>query len=443
MNFQATHCSPGSNADSAHVDSYWAGSSRHTANFSSLVDDIETDVVILGAGFTGLSVAYHLHELGFRCVVLDANQVGWGASGRNGGMVVPRYKLTFPELEKKYGAETALKMHHLAHDAVNTLERIITECNLSCGFGRYGHIAPVATTSGVSRFEADVAWLGRHAQDHVPRMLDSNEVARATGTSLYRAGYMEPRGAGINPLEYCQALANTLSGRGVDVFCRSAGRQWVVEPNGIVVYVGNARVKAKYLVIATNAYTEFTQAGDLLKRRIVPVTSAVIATAPLSAQQRASVLPDGNLATDAKRLTNYYRVLADGRFLFGGRGGSSARPSSSVIQRLYKSMCSMFPGLRDISVEFHWSGQVAVTLDSLPHMGQLNSRVYYSLGYNGRGLALSTILGRNLARAIAGETVTVGPISDSGFSAIPFHGLRAPAKRAVILYKQFLDSLGL
>lgn len=425
-----------------HASSYWAATARHACAFPALDADIEADVAIIGGGFTGLSTAHHLQKAGQTCVVLEANQVGWGASGRNGGMAVPRYKLTFPELERKYGTETALLMHRTAHEAVDTLEAIVGEYSLDCAFARYGHLTPVVNPVDIARFEADVRWLEKNAGDRTPRMLDAGEASARIGTAFYKAAYFEPRGAGIHPLEYCQALANSLASRNVGIYCDTPVESWSPEAGGVVVHTARARVKARHLVIATNGYTDLTHAGDQLKKRVVPVASALIATEPLSASLRAQILPQANLATDAKRLTNYYRVMPDGRFVFGGRGGASSQASERVYRRLAKDMAVIFPQLAEIPLDQRWYGLVAATLDFLPHVGRLSPEVSYALGYNGRGVALSALMGNRLARMALGEGVDLGPMSHGAFEPIPFHALRVPAKQVAITYMQLRDAIG-
>lgn len=419
--------------------SWWAASARDTSDFPALTEDIETDVAIVGAGFTGLSAAHHLRSRGIGCAVLEAHRVGWGASGRNGGIAVPRYKLTFPELERKYGLQIALQMYRIAHDAVDTLEAIVREHHLDCGFSRTGHLTPVGTPTDQTRFFADIEWLIRHLDDHRPQLLDRSEAARKIGTPFYAAAYHEPRGCAVHPLEYSVTLANALGARGVRIYCETPVLSWSNKTDSVVLETPRARVKARTLLLASNAYSDLSAAGRRVRKRVVPVASAVIATRPLPAELRAQILPDGEPATDAKRLTNYYRVLRDGSFFFGGRGGASSRASQRIYDRLRRDMTAIFPQLERVEITHQWFGMVAVTLDSLPHLGSLEPNVHFAMGYNGRGVALAALLGRHLAQRAAGEPFTLGPITDSRFPSIPFHSLRVPAKQVALSWKQLMD----
>ena len=426
-----------------YPSSWWAASARAQCHFAALGQDTDADVAIIGGGFTGLSAAHHLQQMGMRCIVLEANRIGWGASGRNGGIAVPRYKLTYPELEKRYGREVAELMYRAAHEAVGVLEGIVQHHSLDCGFVRSGHLTPMVSANDAERFSADVKWLESVFGDRAPRVLDRATTARKTGTSFYACAYHEPRGAAIHPLEYCATLAHALHARAVQIHCDTPVTAWHASHSGVVLDTPRGRVHCKQLVIATNGYSDLTPAGRLLSKRVVPVASAVIATEPLPPQVRKEMLPDGEPATDAKRLTNYYRVLRDGSFFFGGRGGASSSASQRIYDRLRRDMLAIFPQLQSVPTRHQWFGMVAVTLDTLPHIGSLDQRVHYGMGYNGRGVALSALFGKQLANQVAGNAPSLGPMSGGWFQAIPFHAFRVPAKHVAISWKQMADSFGL
>ena len=425
-----------------HPDSYWAATAGPGPAFPTIDRDLQTDVVIVGGGFTGLSAAYHLRKLGRACVVLEANAIGWGASGRNGGMAVPRYKLTFPAIEARYGLNCALDFHRAAHSALDTLEGIISDCAIDCGFSRCGHLTPMVHQQDIRRFADDARWLAVKAGDTQPSMLAREEVRERIGTNFYAGAYFEPRGAGIHPLRYCQGLARALGTRSVQIFERSPADSWLQDGAGITVRTRNATLRCKCLVLATNGYSDLTSTTAALKQRIVPMVSSLIATSPLGSELRAGILQQGNLVTDAKRLTNYYRVMPDGRLVFGGRGGATGKESSAIYARLRRDMLRIFPQLADAGIDYRWSGRVAVTLDGLPHAGALNDSVFYAMGYNGRGVALSALLGGMLAQYACGQTPSLGPITQTSFDPIPLHFLRVPAKQVAIGYFKLLDALG-
>jgi gamma-glutamylputrescine oxidase len=422
--------------------SYWAATAGPPPPLSTLASDIETDVLIIGGGFTGLSAAYHLSKHGLQCALIEANGIGWGASGRTGGIAIPRYKHTFPEIDARYGRKAALDLYQLAHSALSTLEQIITDCGMDCGFARYGHITPVVHERDEKRFATDVRWLADQVGDTNPSMLGRAELEERIGTKYYAAGYFEPRAGGIHPLKYCHGLARALVNRGVRLFVGTPAVAWQRDATGVTVETPNARIRAKQLLIATNAYSDLAPGTGELKPRVVPMVSSLIATVPLTGEIGKSVLRYGNLVTDAKRLTNYYRMTPCHRLLFGGRGGATNRESASIYARLERDMAAILPPLRGTPIEYRWSGRVAVTLDGLPHAGALNERVFYAMGYNGRGVVLSAFLGHVLAQYACGDAVALGPLTNTRFEPIPFHLLRVPAKQLAITYFQLLDALG-
>jgi len=425
-----------------HPRSYWAATALQEPVPPKLTADTEAETIIIGGGFTGLSAAYHLVAAGRDCIVLESNEIGWGASGRNGGMVVPRYKHTYPLLATRYGAPTALAMYRAAHRAVDLIDRIVTAEAIDCGFSRCGHLTPYVHAADARRFEADAAWLAREAADGVPQILSREETATRIGTSIYAGAYFEPRGGEIHPLRFCQGLARAVLARGGRIHAGTRVQAWRREGDGVVVEVAGARARGRRLLIATNGYTDTAPAGDALARRIVPVASSLIATAPLSDAMRRDILPLKNVVTDAKRLTNYYRITPDGRMVFGGRGGASSAESMAVYRRLAGEMERIFPQLRGVAVDHRWSGRVAVNLDGLPRVGRLYDNVLYAMGYNGRGVALSILLGRMLAEDDLSADKVPSPLA-AAFDPIRFHALQVPGKKIVTTYYRVLDALGL
>lgn len=427
------------------ASSWWAATSRHhvhAQDFAALDHDLDVEVAVVGAGLTGLSTAHHLHQAGVATAVVDAAEVGSGATGRNGGMAVPRYKRTFAELERGYGESTAIGMYEAAHHGLRVLREIVACHDLACDHINTGHLTPIDNDQDCKRFEEDLLWLKTRVHDGVSRLLDAPEAARKCGTTFYRAAYLEPRGVSIHPLEYAQGLATALASKGVRIHAGTPALSWTEADDGVVVRTPRARIRARHLVLSTGAYSDLTDAGGVLRRRVVPVVSAVISTEPLSAALRASLLPDGESATDAKRLTNYYRVLRDGSLLFGGRGGASSEAGPRNFERLRRDMVKLFPQLRGVATRQRWYGLVDASLDGLPHIGSLSRRVHFGLGFNGRGLVMATLFGEHLAKRAMGSTdAPLGPMSEGRFESIPLHALRVPAKQAAITWMQCVDIL--
>jgi glycine/D-amino acid oxidase-like deaminating enzyme len=418
-----------------HPNSVWAATAHAAPDLPALDGDLATEVAIVGGGFTGLAAARDLLGAGTECLVLEAKDVAWGASGRTGGFAVPRFKKAYAALAREHGTETARHLHGLALEAIDTLEATVEDFGLDCDFARCGHLTAAHSESALAELEADTRWLAAEAGDRAPRILDRSAVASETGTALYRGGYLDPRGAVIQPLDYVRGLAAALAARGVPIYVSSPVQRLVEEPGAVVVETPGGTVRAGTVILATNAYSDTAPATGDLHRRIVPVASAAIATGPLSPGAVESILPARRAVSDTKHLLNYFRLLPGERLLFGGRGDITGRDESpSVYRGLERSLEKTFPQLAGTAIAHRWSGFVAVTLDHFPHIGRLKERVLYALGYGGRGVALSGLLGGYLAAMARGEPVDAGPMSHGHFGPIPFHGLRVPVLRLAAAY---------
>jgi gamma-glutamylputrescine oxidase len=424
-----------------HPPSAWAATAHPPPQLPSLDQDIETDVAIIGGGYTGLSTAHHLCKAGIDCVVLEANDAGWGASGRNGGMAVLRYKKPYSVLAAEYGSETTRRMYALVHEAVDTLEAIVDEYRIDCAFRRCGHITAANGRAAMATLQADLRWLETEAGDKTPTLLGAEEMRSLVGTTVYPGGYLDPRAAGIHPLNYARGLAAGLSHRGVPIYVATPAHGIQSDASGMTVQTPRGRVRAKQVVVATNAYTDLAQLNTDLHRRIVPVSTSVIATAPLPPEMAVAILGKRHLVTDTRHLVNYFRMLANNRLLYGGRGDVTGYEAPEIYRGLEKLIVATFPSLAAVPVEFRWSGQVAVTLDDFPHLGRIGERIFYAMGYGGRGVALSHLLGKLLARMVQGEAVEAGPMSHNRFKPVPLHRWRVPVIKVVAGYYKLRDRL--
>ncbi|HLI10355.1 MAG TPA: FAD-binding oxidoreductase [Alphaproteobacteria bacterium] len=418
--------------------SVWAATAHAAPLLPRLEREVRTEVAIIGAGFTGLATAHHLRKAGIASVVLEGSEAGWGASGRNGGMAVPRYKKGFAALAARYGTPTTLRLHAMIHEAIDTLEATVSEYRIDCGFSRVGHITAAHSRGALSALEADLRWLEREAKDDVPQLLDRMAAQEAMGTDAYVGGYLDPRGAGIHPLNYARDLAAGLSRAGVPIYAGSPVTK-LTGGGTFAVATPRGRVLARHVVFATNAYSDLAPPVKALHRRVVPVNTSVIATPPLSASVASHVLPSRRLVSDTKQLMNYFRMLPDNRLLFGGRGTITGAQSEAIFRGLQAQLGATFPILGKPEVAQTWSGKVAVTLDDFPHLGRLDGNLWYALGYGGRGVALTTLLGKLLAQLIVGRAIDAGPMTANRFRPIPFHQFRIPVMQLVAAWYKLRD----
>jgi glycine/D-amino acid oxidase-like deaminating enzyme len=429
-------------AVAAHPSSYWVSTGNPAPQLGALNGDLATDVIIIGAGFTGLSSAYHLHKAGVSCVVVEAQDVGWGASGRNGGMLPPRYKKGFATIAKKYGNEVTRSLHGIIHEAIDTVEGIVDDCKIDCDFHRTGQFTAAHSREHLRSLEADRDWMAAEARDNASRILDRHQTMDEVGGGEHVGGWLDPRGAGIHPLNYTRGLAKALSERGVPIFVRSPVLRMIDDAAGVRIETANGSVRAKQAIIGTNAYTDTTGfAPGRLDRRIVAVNTSVIATKPLSANVAATVLPARRMVADTKYIMNWYRITPDNCVIFGGRGDITGRSDDpGVYAMLERQLVETFPQVDGAQIGHRWSGKIGITLDDFPHIGRLSPRISFAMGYGGRGVALSNMLGKYLARMAQNQTIDAGPMSNNRFAPIPFHAFRIPGMQIVASWYRHLDA---
>lgn len=420
--------------------SYWEATARPGADTPRLQQDLDIEVAIIGGGFTGLSAARELLSAGVSCVVLEAHTIGWGASGRNAGSIVPRYKKPFALLAKKLGPERVRELHGIVLDAAERIPASIDELGIECGYRRCGQMTVAHAPAGMAMLEEEVRWLADVAGDRQVAMLDAAAVRDSLATDVYLGGCFEPRGAAFHPLNYVRGLAAALQARGVPIHSDTAAMRLRHEQGGIRVETTGGSVRARHVLVATNGHTPPGLPGKP-DRRVVPVASSILVTEPLAARG-VSANPGRRQFIDTRRLVNYGTLLDDGRLLFGGRGDITGRMDSAVaFAALEAGLHQMFPQLKGIGIDYRWSGLVAMTLDDFPHIAPLGERILFAAGYGGRGVVLSQLLGQAAARMLLGKQGDLRPMVETPLPVIPLHGARIPMMRVAARWLQFRDAI--
>jgi glycine/D-amino acid oxidase-like deaminating enzyme len=364
----------------------------------------EARAVIIGAGYAGLNAALELHREGISCIVLDANEPGFGGSTRNGGMVSGGVNVGKRYMAKAMPDEEAAPYLNDAADAFSHVEELIARENIDCGWTKAGYFVGAWAKSHYEAMAHKAELLNDTAKSGaflVPPERQMEEI----GSNYYRGGMVIERAAHLHPALYFKGLLDLCQTRGIAIASKTPvtklterGAIWQVEtPRGTIM--------AGDVIIATNGYT-----GDVtpeLKRRVVPIGSYIIATEELPPQLAATVSPKNRSIADTRRVLTYYRKSPDGkRLIFGGRAKFGHTDPVETAPILHRFMLDRFPQLEGTKITHAWTGNVAFTLDEMPHMGKFQN-LHYALGCNGSGIAMMSYLGHQTARKVAGKANSV------------------------------------
>lgn len=424
------------------ANSLWEATAEPARDFPVLSGEQQADVVIIGAGYTGLSAAHHIAKNGLSPIVLEANRPGWGASGRNGGVITAKFRLSFREIDAVHGRATARRMYEIAHESTDIVEELVSEFGIaSANLTRTGQVKAAHNETTLKAAIDEANWMTREMGSAEVRILDRRGVREETGSDIFVGGVLNPGSGGIHPLNYLRGLADGVARRGVSVFQESPVIKLRSENGGIVAETPQGAVRAKQAIIATNSYSDLTGATAQVQRTLISFRSAMVATEQLPRNLAGKLMPTGRTYTETKRMMRWFRMV-DNRVIFGGRGAFGKQDSQAAFDALRKAMVGIFPDLAEVPLAYQWSGLVAMTMDSVPHIGRLNERTLVSMGYNGAGVAMSSLMGRYLAAFVRGERPDVGLLDVSRMKAIPFYPLREPAVRMVAGWYQFLDAIG-
>ena len=399
---------------------YWLdGVSQPDFEQRSLPDRV--DVVVVGAGFTGLSAARSLARGGASVLVLEAERVGYGASSRNGGMVLPGLKVRSGLLIERYGKELAKRMFQASTDSIDWVEQTVTEEQIDCDFRRHGHLFLAAKPSHYP-YVARAAELLEREFDHPVKVLAREQLSQEIGSEAYYGGILDTGSAGLNPARYVLGLARAAEKAGANIFERCAVRGltratrngtsgWeVVTRDGKIIF-------GEKVLLATGAYSP--RSLPIIPRKIIPIGSFIIVTDPLPPASARKAVPNGRMIYDSLNFLHYFRLTPDStRMLFGGRAAffpATERTIRSSADILKREMNHIFPQLESAQVEYVWGGTIDVTFDLMPHSGGSDG-LYFAIGFAGHGVALGSYLGSRLGANM------LRPQWDDPFANIEFPG---------------------
>ncbi|MBV9622093.1 MAG: FAD-binding oxidoreductase [Gammaproteobacteria bacterium] len=418
------------------VQSLWSATAPPGPSTHPIASPTQAHVVVVGAGYTGLSAALHLAEAGRDVVVLESAEIGEGASGLNGGQVIAGVKHDPAVLEQLFEPALAVRLIATVGGAPQALYELVRRLQIDCALTTSGWIQPASSPAALSVLRQRAAdWAARGAP---VRVLDAEAVERLTGSRIYCGGLFDARGGTVQPLAYARGLARAALRAGARIFARSPALRLEHAGSGYAVTTPGGAVRAEQVIVATNAYSG--RLVPALRRSVVAVPSFQVASAPLSVELRRRILPGGQGASDTRRLLRYFRLDASGRFVLGTRGTYAKSPSLHAVQRHYRAVGEIFPELSGIGFDYHWGGLVAMTLDHLPHLHQLAPGLLAGLGYNGRGVAMATAMGRELAlRALGAPAAELGfPVT--AVKPVPLHAFSSVGVRATIQLLRLADA---
>ena len=425
-------------AHTAYPQSYYAASANPVPPRPELNGDVETDVCIVGAGYTGLSTAISLLEHGFKVSIVEAAKVGFGASGRNGGQIVNSYSRDIDVIERSVGPKQAKLLGEMAFEGGRIIRERIAKYNIQCDL-KDGGVFAANTHKHMKHLESQKKLWERYGHTQL-ELMDAKRIREVVDSDAYVGGMLDMSGGHIHPLNLALGEAAAVETLGGVIYEQSPAIR-IERGANPVVHTPNGRVKAKFVVVAGNAYL-----GNLipeLSAKSMPCGTQVITTEPLSDELAKSLLPQDYCVEDCNYLLDYYRLTGDKRLIFGGGVVYGARDPANIEAIIRPKMLKAFPQLKDVKIDYAWTGNFLLTLSRLPQVGRLGDNIYYSQGCSGHGVTYTHLAGRVLAEALRGQAERFDAFAD--LPHYPFPGGRlfqVPFSAIGAWYYTLRDKLG-
>ena len=377
----------------------------------------KVDVAVIGGGFTGLSAARTLAKRGVNVAVLEAETIGWGASSRNGGMTLTGLKVSMQSVIKRYGRDQARRLFQCSLDSVATVEQIVKEENIDCGFARNGHLLTASKPAHYEGFKGEVDFMAKEF-NHAVRLVPQKDLQNEIGSNAYHGALVDEVSGGLNPAQYVTGLACAAEKAGATLHARARVRR--LERRGTRFFIQTERgsVDAGSVLVGTSGYTG--KATQQLQKKIIPIGSFIIATERLSDEVARQLSPHNRMIFNSLHYLNYFR-LWDNRMIFGGRAAFFPENKNTIAKSaeiLRREMIEVYPQLKDVKVEYVWGGTLDFAFDMMTHVGETDG-IYYSLGYAGHGVAMATYLGKTIAEAMMNGTIKEHPFAQFDFPGAP------------------------
>ncbi|WP_445005618.1 NAD(P)/FAD-dependent oxidoreductase [Halomonas mongoliensis] len=422
-----------------HVASWYAATANPAPERPALAGELDCDVCVVGAGFTGLSAALHLAERGLSVVVLEAARVGFGASGRNGGQIVNSYSRDMDVIEAKYGTETARALGDMAFEGNRIIRERVERYAIDCDLAD-GNLFAACSRRQLDGLREHQALWERYGYREL-ELLEGEAVKREVNSDRYVGALVDHGGGHLHPLNLVLGQAAALESLGGRIYEQSAVEA-VIHGEPVTLRTARGRVRAERVVMAGNAYLR----GVLpeIEGRSMPCGTQIIATEPLGEARARALIPLGKAVEDCNYLLDYYRLTRDNRLLYGGGVNYGGEDPADITAVIRPKMLATFPQLADVKVDHAWSGTFLMTLNRLPQFGVLNGNVYYAQGYSGHGVTCTHLAGKLIAEVMHGQGERFDAFA--GIPHLPFPGgrlLRVPLSALGAWYYSTRDRLGL
>lgn len=385
--------------DGSYPDSYYAASANPVPERPSLQGSVDTDVCIIGAGYSGISAGLHLSEKGYKVTLIEGARVGWGASGRNGGQIVNGLNASLQTIEKRYGPEVGAFVGKVMQEGNQIIRRQVEKYNIQCDL-KEGNVYVAFNAKQMRELEdKQKLWRKHGMDDH--ELLDKDALRKHVGSNVYLGGMIDHSGAHLHPLNLCLGEAAAIEKNGGVIYEMSAVVSVDHASENPVVRTADGEVRCKTLIICGNAYLD--KVVPKLTPRVMPVSTQIIATEPLGEEQAHELIPSDVCVEDTRYVLDYYRLSADKRLLFGGGSVYGGTDPSDIVAKLRPQMEKVFPQMKGVKVDHAWSGNFALSFSRVPQMGKLGPNTYFAHGYSGHGVTGSHLFGRILSEAVDGD----------------------------------------
>ena len=423
-----------------HINSYYAASANQTRVRQPVTQDHEAEVCVVGGGFSGLSTALHLAQAGHKVCLIEAARIGWGASGRNGGQVVNGLNASLATIGKRYGSDTAEFVGSLVQEGATIIRGFVEQYSIACDLKPRNIFVAFNARQMRELEDKQALWAKYGMNDH--ELLDKKALENHVGSTRYCGGMVDHSGAHLHPLNLALGEAAAFESLGGTIFEQSRVTRVEDAEGSPIVHTKNGRIKCKTLVLCGNAY--LGDAVPELSPRVMPVSTQVMATEPLTDELAHELLPSDSCVEDVRYILDYYRLSADKRLLFGGGTVYGGTDPSDVEAKLRPNMEKVFPQLKSVKISHAWSGNFALSFSRVPQLGQLGKNTYFAMGYSGHGVTGSHLFGRLISEAIGGNRDRF-----DRFAALPWYPFpggqrfRAPYSTAGSWWYGLRDAVGL